>query len=173
MTSPSEATLTAARLRTGDVLPAHGPHAQVVRPPVISTDGSMVTVLLADAETPGQAAETATPRLLRIPVDQPVTVHRPRSAEGDRFVRSARVARSSGARILVLNLTHPDSDVTPLEGNRYATLCVSHHALRFHQRASTAEALASHPEEWCPGCRDTTATRAQDRVYGAGQRRPA
>lgn len=158
MKPSGESTITASRLRAGDRLVAHQ-SATVTHPPVVSPDGSMVTVLL-------KAQEGQPLRVLRIPVEQPVVVDRP--GPGPRkAVRKSKVARSSGAQIVVLDLMHPDSEIAPIDGNRYATLCTTHHAIGFHQSVSTAEAISSHPEEWCPECAAATRQRAQGRLGGS------
>lgn len=159
MSSPSEVTLPAWRLRARDVLPTYGPDQAVIRTPVISPDGSMVSALLA-------ATPKASPRLVRVPVDQPVTVIRAPSEPDAKFVRATRVAKSSGARIAVLDLSHPESEIEPLNDAHYATLCISHHSLRFHTSATTADAQGSHPEGWCDGCAESSTTRDRHRVYG-------
>lgn len=166
MPAYSEATLPALRLRKNDVLPLHGDQATVALPPVVSLDGSMVTVVVSsDAMT--------TTQLVRIPIDQPVLVRRPQANDHSTFVRKTRTVRSSGAKILVLDLTHPDSEIEPLGEHRYATLCVPHHSLQFHTAVSTADAISSHPEEWCQPCARVTRERAQQRVYGTRERKPA
>jgi hypothetical protein len=106
------------------------------------------------------------PRLLRVPVDQQVTVIRAQPAHEAKFVRASRVAKSSGARIAVLDLTHPESEIEPRDKAHYATLCVPHHAIRFHVSVSTANAQVSHPEVWCTDCAQSVRDRDHYRVYG-------
>lgn len=157
------ATLPAARLRKGDLLPTYGECATVARPPVISPDGSMVTLLVA---TSAATDPSHTARLVRVPTDRDMEVARPAPAPDAKFVRRSRQAKSSGAQVLVLDLAHPESEIEPVGDHRYATLCVSHSSIRFHRGVSTAEAVSHHPEEWCTSCTEVTVTRARQRVYG-------
>lgn len=165
MPHQQEATLPAARLRKNDVLVGHRDGATIARPPVISTDGSMVTVIVST--TP----HTAT-HLLRIPVDQPVRIQRPRN-DAQAFIRKKRTAKSSGSQILILDLAHPDSDIEAHDGERFATLCVPHQVLQFHTHVSTADAISSHPEEWCAACAQSVQDRARQRIYGDSERKRA
>lgn len=158
MSSPAEFTIAAARMRMGDALPAYGKNVQVTRPPIISNDGAMITAIVAKPDDYSS-------RVVRVPVNQHVTVLRPGVAPNAKFVRQAKTVKSSGAKILVLDLLHPDSEIAPVGDQRYATLCTAHHSIRFHMGSSTAEAIASHPEEWCPPCLSVTKTRAYDRVH--------
>lgn len=150
--------LPAARLRAGDILVTYGEHATVARPPVVSVDGAMITAIVATGE--GQS------RVVRLPVGLRVEVRRPAAEDGTSFVRSTKVAQSSGARIALLDLTHPDSEIPAAAGEGFATLCTAHHAVKTHAGISTAQAQATHPEQWCEACADATRQRAHDRVYG-------
>lgn len=165
MTSPNEATIPASRLRKGYLLPAYGPQATISRPPIISPDGSMVSLVVT-------SPDEATPRLVRVPIDQPIEVVR-HQIPANKFVRLSRTAKSSGARILVLDLAHPDSEVEPVGDQQFATLCTPHHSLRFYSSVSTAEAMCSHPEEWCTPCLRASREQAQHRVYGVRERKLA
>ena len=159
MADPAAMEMPALRLRERDVLPAYGESATVVRPPVISVDGAMINVLIA-------ASPDATPRLARLPVGLRVSIIRPQADTETAFVRSSKVARSSGARIAVLDLTHPDAEIPAQIGEAFATLCTTHHSVKTHAGISTAQAQASHPEQWCEPCAEATRQRAHDRVYG-------
>lgn len=158
MSSPAEFTIAAARMRMGDALPAYGENVQVTRPPIVSNDGAMVTAVIAK---PGDFSS----RVVRVPVDQTIKVIRPGVAPNAKFVRQAKTVKSSGAKVLVLDLAHPDSEIAPVGDQRYATLCTAHHSIRFHMGSSTAEAIASHPEEWCPPCLNATRARAHSRIH--------
>lgn len=162
MASPITVPLPAYRLRLADRLPVLG-EVEVTRPPVISLDGAMITFVATGI---WNGATTTQHRMMRVPVDQGFEVIRDGAAQA--FVRRARVAQSSGARILVLDLAHPDSDIVASAGEKYATVCTVHHTLNFHAGISTAEAQSTHPEEWCPPCAATATGLALDRVHGAG-----
>lgn len=159
MAAPTSVEIPAARLRVKDLLPAYGPSAMVSRPPIVSVDGSMINVVISEAED-----GTGPYRLVRMPVGLRIEALRPVDATG--FVRSTKTAKSSGARIVVLDLASPDAEIAPGDGERFATLCTVHHTLKPHSGVSTAEAQASHPEQWCTGCADGLRTMAQARVYG-------
>lgn len=152
--------LPAARLRPGDILLAYGEHATIVRPPVISLDGAMTNVVVTSPSNDGQV------QLVRLPVGLRVQVRRPAADSENGFVRGTKVARSSGARIAVLDLHHPDSEIPAGAGESFATLCTTHHTIKAHAGISTAQAQASHPEQWCTPCADATTQRAHERVYG-------
>lgn len=159
MAHPAPVEMPAARLRTHDVLVAYGENATIVRPPVISVDGSMTNVLINVDD--GKRA-----RLVRLPVGLRVDVVRTPSTQQGSFVRSTKVARSSGARIAVLDLLHPDSEIPAGHGETYATLCTIHHSLKTHPGISTAQAQASHPEQWCDECATAARDMARQRVWG-------
>lgn len=152
--------LPAARLRARDILLTYGEHATIVRPPVISLDGAMTNVLVASPSGDEQV------QLVRLPVGLRVQVQRPVADPEHGFVRGTKVARSSGARIAVLDLHHPDSEIPAAAGESFATLCTTHHTLKTHAGISTAHAQSSHPEQWCTPCADATKQRAHERVYG-------
>lgn len=166
MAATTPIDLPAARLRAGDLVPAYGPQAVVTRPPVVSVDGAMTNVLVADS-----AQDEAPTRLVRMPVGLRVSVHRP--ASDGKFVRATKTARSSGARIAILDLCHPDAEVAPASAERFATLCTVHHIIKAQPGVSTAEAQASHPEQWCAGCAEAATTLAHSRVYGDSTNRQA
>lgn len=171
MAAPLPVEMPAARLRKGDVLPTYGATATVVRPPVRSVDGAMVNVLLAHASHPDRSRLNGAPdvedapTLVRLPVGLPVEVIRDNTAATP-FVRATKVAKSSGARIALLDLLHPDSEVPAEPGEKFATLCTVHHTLKTHAGISTAQAQATHPEQWCAGCLAATQDLARQRVWG-------
>lgn len=150
--------LPAARLRAGDVLVSYGEQATVERPPVVSVDGAMITAVVATGE--GQS------RVVRMPVGLRVEARRPVADTGTSFVRATKVAQSSGARIALLDLSHPDSEIPAATGEWFATLCTAHHTIKTHAGISTAQAQATHPEQWCGACTEATRQRAHERVYG-------
>lgn len=169
MAAPAPVPMPAARLRKGDVLPAYGPEATVARHPVISVDGAIVNVLISNpASSASEQANTglSAPTLARMPVGLCVDVIRSRGDQTP-FVRSAKVAKSSGARIAVLDLSHPDAEIAAEAGEKFATLCTVHHALKTHAGISTAQAQATHPEQWCDGCAKAAMDIARQRVWGA------
>ena len=163
MPATASPQLPAYRLRKGHLLPAYGAGAAVLRTPVISVDGSMVTALVA---VTGADGTNSAARLVRFPVDLCVEVEYPTAAPTGDFVRLVRVAKSSGAKIVVLDLLHPDSEVAVHGKEQFATLCTVHHTFKAHPGISTAEAQASHPEQWCQSCTVAAASVAHERVYG-------
>jgi hypothetical protein len=157
MSSPADAHIPAWRLRDNDGMPAYGPDARVSGTPIVSPDGSMVSIVLV--------ATDRNTRLIRVPAEQRVAVTR-NTHTATAFVRQTRIAKSSGARILALDLKHPESEIEPRGKEQYATLCTVHHSLEFHTSISTAEARCSHPETWCAPCAADATSRAAERVYG-------
>lgn len=153
LSTPDSVMLRASRLRLDDVLVTREP-ITVARPPVISEDGATVALVTRH--------EDGTHHLAVLPVDQPVRVARPYATRTP--IRSSRVARSSGASIEVLDLAAPGSNVPAVGKEQWATLCTHHQVLAFYTSVSTAEARASHPEEWCSNCSQATRERAYGRL---------
>lgn len=164
MTGPQTLTIAAIRLREGDRVPSVAADATVDRPPRCSPDGSMVTVVLAVPSAPDRY------RFMRWPAHQHLTIERFARPSNTAFIRATKTAQSSGSRILILDLDHPDSEIAITDTSRFAVLCTSHHTIAFHAGVSDASAQASHPEEWCQACREATADRARSKVAATSPR---
>lgn len=71
-----------------------------------------------------------------------------------KLVREARVARSTGVTVELIDGEHPDCDLfDPDEGGRWATICREHASIVQHETWKLARQFLGHPEEWCDDCR--------------------
>lgn len=153
----TQVRVPAFRLRPGDRLTGHA-GAEVTHAPAFATDRSTVTIIMVDKQQ----------RIRAVPVHPDAILDARRKVSGLNVgpIESTRVAKSSGTRVQVLDLTDQESTIISPNRESYATRCVAHSTLAFYTGISTARARASHPEVWCHDCHHAVASRANERVYG-------